>query len=87
MEQNLVGFPNSMFPHVGPYTPYFGYDYNGIRSVPTTWPPMFDPFVNITTPPKLVSRVAQARTVIDHGSLWMVIMIFPKGSTTLGCHK
>ncbi len=24
MEQNLIDFPNSMYPHVGPYTPYFG---------------------------------------------------------------
>jgi hypothetical protein len=35
MEQNLVGFPNSMYPHVGPYTPYFGFGYKGIRGVPT----------------------------------------------------
>jgi len=25
MEQNLVGFFNSMYIHVGPYTPYFGF--------------------------------------------------------------
>jgi hypothetical protein len=31
MEQNLVGFPNSMYLHVGPYTPYFGYGYRGHR--------------------------------------------------------
>jgi hypothetical protein len=31
MEQNLMGFPNSMYPHVGPYTPYFGYGYGGHR--------------------------------------------------------
>jgi len=24
IEQNLVGFPNSMYHHVQPYTPYFG---------------------------------------------------------------
>jgi len=35
MEQNLVGFPNSMYPYVGPYTPYFGFGYGGIGGVPT----------------------------------------------------
>jgi hypothetical protein len=35
MEQNLVSFPNSMYPHVGPYTPYFGFGYEGIRRAPT----------------------------------------------------
>jgi hypothetical protein len=33
MEQHLVSFPNSMYFHVGPYTPYFGYGYEGIGSV------------------------------------------------------
>jgi hypothetical protein len=51
MEQNLVGFPNSMYPHVGPYTPYFGYGYKGIRSAPTMWPPMSNPLANPTTLP------------------------------------
>jgi hypothetical protein len=27
MEQNVIGFPNSMYLHVGPYTPYFGSGY------------------------------------------------------------
>jgi hypothetical protein len=27
MEQNLVGFPHSMYLHVGPYTPNFGFGY------------------------------------------------------------
>jgi hypothetical protein len=27
MEQNVIGFPNSMYLHVGPYTPYFGFSY------------------------------------------------------------
>jgi hypothetical protein len=31
MEQNPVGFPNSMYPHVGPYIPYFGSSYQGHR--------------------------------------------------------
>jgi hypothetical protein len=35
MEQNPIGFPNSMYLHIGPYTPYFGFGYKGIRSVRT----------------------------------------------------
>jgi hypothetical protein len=27
MEQNLIGFPNSMYIHGGPYPLYFGYGY------------------------------------------------------------
>jgi hypothetical protein len=46
---------------IGPYTLYFGFSYNGIRSVPAMWPPISNPFVNITTTPKLVLQVAQAR--------------------------
>jgi hypothetical protein len=36
MEQNFVGFPSSMFPHVGPYTPYFGsgYYYTILNKIP-----------------------------------------------------
>jgi hypothetical protein len=34
IKQNLVGFPNSMYPHVGPYTPYFGFGYGGVGDVP-----------------------------------------------------
>jgi hypothetical protein len=49
IEQNPVGFPNSMYHHVGPYTPYFGSDYRGIKSVLTMWPPMFDPLVKPIT--------------------------------------
>jgi len=45
MEQNLVGFPNSMYLHVGTYTPYFGYSYKGVGGVPTMWPLMFDPLI------------------------------------------
>lgn len=58
IEQNLVGFPNSMFPFVGPYPPFFGFGYNGMGSVPTMWPLMFGPFANIIAAPKLVSGVA-----------------------------
>ncbi len=53
MEKNLVGFPNSMFFHVGPYTPYFGPHYGGKGSVLVMWFPIFDPLVNITTPTKV----------------------------------
>ncbi len=45
MEQNLVGFPNSMYLHVGTYTPYFGSSYKGVGGVPTMWPLMFDPLI------------------------------------------
>ncbi len=58
MENNLVGFPNSMFFHVGPCTPYFGPSYRGKGSVLIMWPPIFDPLVNITTPPKPILGVA-----------------------------
>jgi hypothetical protein len=56
-----------MFSPIGPYTPYFGSSYSGIGSVLAMWPPIYSPFVNITTTPKLVLQVAQARVVIDHG--------------------
>jgi hypothetical protein len=56
-----------MFPPIGPHTPYFGSSYSGIGSVLAMWPPISSPFVNITTTPKLVLQVAQARVVIDHG--------------------
>ncbi len=69
MEQNLVGYPNSMYPHVGPYTPYFGYVYEGIMSVFTMWPPKSDPLTNPTTPPKLVLGIAQIGIVTDQGEL------------------
>jgi len=49
IEKNLVGFPNSMYHHVRPYTPNFGYAYKGIGNVLTMWLPMFDPLVNPTT--------------------------------------
>jgi len=58
MEQNPVDFPNSIYPHVGPYTPYFGSSYEGIRSVPTMWPPMSNPLVSPTTLPKPVLGIA-----------------------------
>jgi hypothetical protein len=66
MEQNLVGFPNSMFLHIGPYIPYFGFGYSGIGSVFIMWPPMSNPFANIMAPPKLVLGVAQIGVVTNH---------------------
>jgi hypothetical protein len=67
IEQNPIGFPNSMFPHVGPNRPYFGYGYIGMGSVPTMWLPMSSPFINITTAPKPIFGVAQTKVVIDNG--------------------
>jgi hypothetical protein len=67
MEQNLVGFPNSMYPHVGTYIPYFGYGYGDMGSVPTMWPLMFDPSPNLTKPPKLILGITQARIVMNYG--------------------
>lgn len=55
-----------MFPFVGPYTPYFGFDYGGIRNVSTMWPQMYVPFTNIRVGSKQVSRVAQFGVVIGH---------------------
>jgi hypothetical protein len=51
MEQNLVGLSNSIFFHVGPYTPYFGVSYDGIGNVHVLWPLMFDRVINIMAPP------------------------------------
>jgi hypothetical protein len=69
MEKNLVGFPNSMFFHVGPCTPYFGPHYGGKESAPVMWLLIFDPSVNITALPKLVLGVAQTSIIIDHREL------------------
>jgi hypothetical protein len=63
MEQNLVSFPNSMYFHVGPYTPYFGYGYGGIKNAPTMWPPMPNPLVNPITSPKPVLEITQNEIV------------------------
>jgi hypothetical protein len=65
IEQNPIGFPNSMYPHVGPCTPYFGFGYGGIGSVPTMWPPIFNPLVNFITPLNQVLGIAQARIVTN----------------------
>jgi hypothetical protein len=66
MEKNLVGFPNSMFLHVGPYISYFCSSYGGIGSVLVMWPPMFDPLTNISTSPNPVLGVAQVEIVANH---------------------
>jgi hypothetical protein len=66
MDQNPVGFPNSMYPHVGTYTPYFGSGYGGIGRAPIVWPPMFNPLVNPTTPPQPVLGIAQTGVVTNH---------------------
>jgi hypothetical protein len=47
MEQNPISFPNSMYLHVGPCTPYFGFGYGGIRSAPIMWHPISNPLVNL----------------------------------------
>jgi hypothetical protein len=67
MEQNPIGFPNSMYLHVGPYIPYFGSSYKGIGGVPIMWPPMSDPLINPMISPKLVPRIAQTRIVTNCG--------------------
>ncbi len=65
MEQNLVGFQNSMYLHVGTYIPYFGFSYGGIGSAPTMWPLMSNPLANLMAPPKPILGVSQAKIVID----------------------
>jgi hypothetical protein len=67
--ENPIGFPNLMYIHVGPCTPYFGYGYWGIRSVPIMWLPMFNPLTNPVAPPKLVSRITQASIVTNYREL------------------
>jgi hypothetical protein len=67
MEQNLVGFPNSMYLRVKPYTPYFGSSYRGIRGVPTMWPPMSDPLTNPMISPKPIMGIVQIGIVTNCG--------------------
>ncbi len=69
MEQNPVGFPNSMYFHVKPYTPYFGFNYRGVKGVPTMWPPMSDPLANPTISPKQVMGIVQIGIVTNCGEL------------------
>ncbi len=54
-----------MFFHVGPCTPYFGFGYGGKGSVLIMCPPIFNPLVNITTPPKPISGLAQTSIITD----------------------
>jgi hypothetical protein len=56
-----------MYPHVGLYTPYFGFGYKGVRSDPIMWPPISNPLTNPMTSLKLVLRIAQ---VWDYKKLW-----------------
>jgi hypothetical protein len=87
MEKNLVYFPNSMYPHVGPYTPYFGFSYEGIRSVPTIWPLMSNPLTNPTLTPKLVLGITQDEFVTNHEEPLGKDHDFSKESITLGCQE
>jgi hypothetical protein len=73
--------------HIGPYTPFFGFGYGGIGNVLTMWPPMFDPLINPTASPKLVSRIAQARIVTDHGESSDEDKDYSKENTTPRCHE
>jgi len=54
-----------MYPHVGPCTPYFDFGYGGIKSVPTMWPPISDPLINLIAPPKLIMGIAQVGIVTN----------------------
>ncbi len=81
----MVCFPNSMYPHVGPYTPYFGSSYEGIGSVPTIWPPMSNPLANPTSTPKLVLGITQDEIVTNHGEPLGEDDDFSKENITLGC--
>jgi hypothetical protein len=67
MEQNPIGFPNSMYFYVGPYTPYFSSSYKGIRGVPTMWPLTSNHLTNPMISLKLVSRIVQVGIITDHG--------------------
>ncbi len=67
-----------MYFQVGPYTPYFGFGYRGIKNVPTMRPPMFDPLINPMASPKPILKIAQIEIVTnyeepsneDQGLLW-----------------
>jgi hypothetical protein len=67
MEQNPVGFPNSICLHVGPYSPYFCVSYDGIGSAHVLWPLMFDHVTKIMAPPHSILGVAQVGIVANHG--------------------
>jgi hypothetical protein len=67
IRKNSTGFSNSMYPHVGLYTPYFGFGYKGIRNDPTMWPPISNPLTNPMTSLKLVSIIAQVGIIKDCG--------------------
>jgi len=50
-------------------------------------PPIFDPLVNITAPPKLILGVAQALIIIDHKELLDEDDDSSQKNTTLRCHE
>lgn len=56
-----------MYPHVGPYTPYFGFGYGGIKNILTMWSPMSNPLTNLIAPPRSILRVTQVGIIIDYG--------------------
>ncbi len=66
----MVGFPNSMYPHVGTCIPYFGFGYGDIENAPTMWPLIFDPSPNLTKSPKSVLGVTQARIIMNCGGVF-----------------
>jgi hypothetical protein len=56
-----------MYIHVGPYTPYFGFGYGGVRGVPTMWTPLSDPLVNPMISAKPFLGIVQVGIVTDYG--------------------
>ncbi len=56
-----------MYPHVEPYTPYFGFGNGDIMNFPIMWPSMSNPVTNPIAPPKPILGIAQIGIVIDRG--------------------
>jgi hypothetical protein len=54
-----------MYLHVGPFTPYFVYGYEGIRNVLTMWLAISNPLSNPITPANPISKIAQTGIVIN----------------------
>jgi hypothetical protein len=72
-----------MYPHVGPFTPYFGFGYEDIRSVLTMWPPMSNPLANPIVPPKPILGIAQVGIIIDQEELQMSMKTISKENTKM----
>lgn len=51
------------------------------------WPPMFNPLINPTTSPKLVSGIAQARIITDYKEPSDEDKDYFEKNTTLRCHE